>query len=222
MRVYLAKLELHGPLFFSGETKHALTSASHLLVAPKAILSPIALTYALNNLPAEAYAWKVEEGPKYELLKKFGRFSYGALPIRVRYRRFFFSIKGMSWGEYRGRSKVNWPRMVTMVAITPPSSFRTAFVTNESLPPSFYLRIGTKRSGVMKVWAKEAEIRESEGTLTLPMSKELLEHFGCEVRGFASLLTTPFAEIGLAEVEKCKVVRACVEERCERLAIPSQ
>ncbi len=131
MRVYLVNLEVHGVIFFSSETKHALSSigTSHLLVAPKAILSPIPLTYALNGFPAELYAWGVDRGPQYALLRGLNKLSYGALPVRVRYQRFFFSMRGMSWGEYRGRLKVNVPRTVTLIGITPPSEFRTAFIS---------------------------------------------------------------------------------------------
>ncbi len=223
MKVYLADVELQGPLFFSSETKHALTTASHLLVAPKAIISPIPLTYALNGLPAERYAWREGEPPRYEVLKNFKRFSYGALPRRVRYKRFFFAMRGMSWGEYRGRIKVNAPRMVTLVAITPPSTFRSAFVSEEPLPEVVYLRVGVKRSGIMKAVLKEAEVKKSEGPLTLPMSRMMLELMGCKVKSFTPLLFEFSGdEVGFAEVEGCEVVEACAGKRCERLALPTR
>jgi len=225
MKVYLARLELHGPLFFSSETKHALSpsASSHLLVAPKAVLSPIPLTYALNGLPSEAYAWRKDKGPSYEALRSAKALSYGALPIKVRYKRFFFAMRGMSWGEYRGNPKVNLPRMVTMVAIVPPSSFRTAVVSERPLPSAKYLRIGVKRSGIMLAKLEEAEIKEtSEKRLTLPATTGMLEMMGCKVKSFVSLLHEfSGEEVGLAEVEGCEVVEACAGQRCERLALPS-
>ncbi len=229
----MATLEVHGPLFFSSETKHALKLkqsggagvVSHLLVAPKAVISPIPLTYALNSLPAEGYAWLSGKGPEYSFLKKAQLLSYGALPIKVMYKRFFFAMRGMSWGEFRGKPKVNAPRMVTMVAIVPPSSFRTAIISKKPLQSTLYLRVGVKRSGILKVNLHETRIEESSGPLTLPMSKKMLKHMGCNVKSFVTLLTTYSGdEIGLAEVDGCKVVLACSEQtrRCERVAVPSR
>ncbi|UXD22579.1 hypothetical protein IPA_06410 [Ignicoccus pacificus DSM 13166] len=220
MKVYLASMELHGPLFFSSETKHALTTASHLLVAPKAIISPIPLTYALNNLPAERWAWP-DSPPSYEGLRRARKIFYGALPSRVKYKRFFFAMKGFSWGEYRGKPKRNAPRMVTMVALVPPSTFKSAIVSEDPLPPTLYLRIGSKRSGILKVQLEEVRLEKWEGTLTLPITREFLKTFGCNVKSFTTLLTTfSGEEVGLAEVEGCKVYRACGKRRCEVLAIP--
>ena len=140
-----------------------------------------------------------------------------------RYKRFFFSMKGMGWGEYRGRSKVNAPRMVTMVAMVPPSTFRTAIVSERQLPKEKYVRIGVKRGGVLKLTLEEAELKKSEGTLSLPISRSMLEKIGCKVKSFVSLLHEfSGEEVGLAEVEGCEVVEACSGVRCERLAIPSR
>ena len=229
MKVYLAKAELHGPLFFSSETKHALTTSSHLLVAPKAIISPVPLTYSLNGFPAERYAWRAKEGPRYELFRVLPRkLSYGAVPIRVRYKRFFFAMKGMSWGEYRGKSKMNLPRMATLVALIPPSEFRFSLISDTHMSSPIYMRIGGKRSGILKVNLEEAKIRRetNEGLLTLPTTRGILKKMGCKIRSFTILLSEfvedpDFGEVGLAEVEGCKVVEACTSSRrCERLALP--
>ena len=224
MKVYFATLELQGPLFFSSEVKHALTERTHLLSATKAIISSIPLTYALNNVPSEAYAWPASKGPTYSMLKKLvkRRFSYAATPSRVRYKRFFFSLRGMSWGEYRGRPKVNAPRMVTLVALVPPSTFRTVVVSSEALPRTIYIRLGSKRSGIMKVRLEEAEVRESDSrTLTVPIEMKMLETIGCRVKSFVSMLTTFSGEsVGIATVEGCKVVKACSGIRCSAIALP--
>ena len=200
-----------------------------MLVAPKAVLSPIPLTYSLNGLSAERYAWRSGEGPRYHLFHKLPkRLSYGAMPIRITYKRFFFSMKGMSWGEYRGKPKMNLPRMATLVAMIPPSEFRFSIISEEPLSKLLYVRIGSKRSGVLKVTLEEADVRKEkyEGVLTLPTTRGILKRMGCKIRSFTVLLTTfagdpDFGEVGLAEVEGCKVVEACAgNRRCERLALP--
>lgn len=224
MKVYFATLELQGPLFFSSEVKHALTERTHLLSATKAIISSIPLTYALNNVPSEAYAWPASKGPTYSMLKKIveKRFSYAATPVKVRYKRFFFSMRGMSWGEYRGRPKVNAPRMVTLVALVPPSTFRTVVVSSGALPKTLYVRLGSKRSGIMKVRLEEAEVRESDSNaLTVPIEMKMLEILGCKIKSFVTMLTTFSGEnVGIATVEGCRVVRACSGMRCSNIALP--
>ncbi len=203
--------------------KHALTEKTHLLVAPKAIISSVPLTYALNNLPSEAYAWPSSEGPRYSALGKLVKktFSYAALPVRVRYKRFFFSMRGMSWGEYRGRPKVNAPRMVTLVAMVPPTAFRTVVVSSKDLPSSIYFRVGSKRSGLFKAVLEEANVYSAEGgRLTVPIERRMLETLGCKIKSFVTLLSTFSGEdVGLAEVEGCEVVKACSGMRCEVIAL---
>ncbi len=225
MQVYFTRLELQGPLFFSSEVKHALTEKTHLVVAPKAIISSIPLTYGINNLPAEAYAWNISKGPTYSMIERLmrKRFSYAAVPTRVRYRKFFFSMKGMSWGEYRGKPKTNAPRMVTLIAMIPPSSFRTVVVSDDILPRTIYFRIGSKRSGILKATFEEVKkMKEvTEEMLSLPVERKMLEIMGCKIKSFVTLLSTfSGGEVGLAEVQGCKVVKACSQRRCETIALP--
>ena len=202
--------------------------------------------YGLMNKPSETYFiipslhyWYYEERKKEstgrlrytsvtEMIEKFVRgeegsfYAFPMLPQEFSVTSFILSSESWLYAPMVRRATKNmFPRLTSYTAIQPGGKFLTYVAVNGEARLPRYIRIGKKRSGIMKLDYNELKVKEvlkaRNQPTSFPVNYKDVKRFGFKVISFSKLLQSPNideGDIGWAVVEECTVLVTEEGELC--------
>ncbi len=151
-RLYEVVLEVHGYLWF--HTVAVPTSIGWVhQVAPVIHNYPLILGF-LGRLVEESYANRISE-PSYEtirrLIRKYSFYVYPAIVTKAITRRIQFTGIGEGHVSIRGKTRLTYPERGFNTLLLPGTTLKTYILAKEEFVIPEYIRIGAKRTGLLKV-----------------------------------------------------------------------
>ncbi len=129
-----------------------------------------------------------------ELYRRYGVYSYPLLATRVLMREVTASAGNEGTVVIRGQSRLAYPFFTKNTILLPGSELRTLIVSEDKLPPRLVVRIGTKRSGVLRVGLTPVSVDFAE---ELDVTHPFNVADSVEVRGFTTLLSHGAGDIAV-------------------------
>ena len=234
MRFYKVTFQLQGILIFSTEVRPMIARGKSMgsYIAPLPYIHNYPVIYGILGKSAEAYfvvpsmhQADYEERKanvprlKYKTIDEVlrnakegkGFYIFPLFPQKIITSAFFMSSEVWSYSKTtRLPTKNVFPRLTSYTAFAPESEFFTYMIVEDNFEIPEWIRIGKKRWGIMKVDAKEVEIKrlkEEEGCATsIPVNVKDTEYFGYKVVNQAKVLESPSLEQGIvawADLDKC-------------------
>lgn len=169
--LFLVSMELHGILTFSSEIRPAVGGVGAVHITSHFIHN-YPLIYAFNRRLSETYVVfpslhmhfrkdRTKRPLQYtfidQVLKEIQLnnlkhiYAYPALPIEVTSKKFFLSAKGYGYVEkVKKQMKSYYPTETNWISLVPPTRHITLLILPYKPPKSLYIRIGMKRTGLIR------------------------------------------------------------------------
>lgn len=224
LNLYEVELEVHGYLWF-----HTMAIPSPLgwihQVAPVIHNYSLVLGF-LGRLVEESYANEIGE-PQYKLVRRLVRenkvYIYPATIIRSIPRQVQFTGIGEGHVSIRGKTRLTYPDRGFNTLLLPGTTLKTYILAHKEFQIPNYIRIGAKRTGLLKVVEKnmlEYNI-DGEGEITHPANSFDSELIG---EGLVILKHKGGNIITFTKAKKTIVATRRTRQRTEKvvLAYPSK
>jgi len=166
LRLLEVRLELHG-LFWFHTFAQPRDKYTHIMLP---VVHNYPLTLALLGLPGEAYASvsgvKTFSYKPEDIWERHGFYVYPALVEKAVSRILTFSMGGTGYVQLKPQTRASVPDYTAIQLFLPGTRLRTFILAKAGYSPPRFIRMGAKRYGVFRVYAKSrgrARVDEQRG-----------------------------------------------------------